>query len=101
MSVALVLEYESAMLRHIADSRLDERAVGDLIDYICDVGMGQEVFFLWRPVLRDANDDMVLEVAVAAACDTIVTHNVRDFQGAEKFGIRVTTPGAFLQELRG
>jgi hypothetical protein len=31
----------------------------------------------------------------------IVTHNVRDFAGAERFAIRVQTPGAFLQELEG
>ena len=73
----------------------------DLVDYICEVAAGQEVFFLWRPVLRDPNDDLLLELAVAAGCDAIVTHNVRDFQGADKFGGRVVTPGRFLLELRG
>jgi hypothetical protein len=32
---------------------------------------------------------------------TIVTHNVKDFGGAETFGIRVVTPAQLVQELRG
>lgn len=42
-----------------------------------------------------------LEIAVAAGSDAIVTHNVRDFGGVEKLGIRVLTPKQFLHELRG
>ena len=44
---------------------------------------------------------MVLDLAVEAGCDVIVTHNVRDFAGAERFGGQVETPGALLQELEG
>ena len=101
VSVSLVLEYESTLLRHVAASTLDDGDIGDLVDYLCDVALHQKIFFLWRPFLRDPGDDLVLELAVAAQCEAIVTHNVRDFQGAEKFGLRVLTPGEFLQELRG
>ncbi len=101
VSVSLVLEYESALLRHVTESALGERDIRDLIDYVCEVALRQEVFFLWRPFLRDPGDDLVLELAVASRCDAVVTHNVRDFVGAEKLGIRVMTPGRFLQELRG
>jgi len=101
VSVSLVLEYESVLLRHIADAGLEEKDVDDLIDYICRIAVRQKVFFLWRPFLRDPKDDLVLELAVAAGCEAVVTHNVRDFRGAEKVGVRVLTPGRFLQELRG
>ena len=101
VSVSLVLEYESALLRHLPASPLDENDVRILIDYVCDVAIRQEIFYLWRPFLRDPGDDLVLELAVAAGCEAIVTHNVRDFQGAEKLGVRIVTPGQFLQELRG
>ena len=73
----------------------------NLIDYLCDVAAWQEIFFLWRPQLKDANDDLVLELAVAAGCERIVTHNVRDFEGSERFGVHAVTPAVFLQELRG
>jgi putative PIN family toxin of toxin-antitoxin system len=101
VSVPLVLEYEDAMMRHVTASSLNESDVRALLDYICSVAVHQEVFFLWRPFLRDAADDMIVELAVAAGCELIVTHNVRDFRGAERFGLRVVTPALFLQELRG
>jgi putative PIN family toxin of toxin-antitoxin system len=101
VSVALVLEYESSLLRNRTASSLSEQDVRDLVDYVCAVSIPQEIFFLWRPFLRDPNDDLVLELAVSARCEAIVTHNVRDFAGAEKMGVRVITPGKFLHELRG
>ena len=59
----------------------------------------REIFFLWRPFLRDPRDDMVLELAVEAECDAILTYNQRDFAGVEQFGLRANTPKEFLQEI--
>lgn len=95
----LVLEYEDVLLRNIAESPFTEEDARTLIDYLCDVGDRQEIFFLWRPFLRDQKDDHVLELAVAAHCK-IVTHNIRDFSGAESFGVEVMTPGKFLHLLK-
>lgn len=78
--------------------RVSKRSVEDIVDYLCHVGRHVEVFYLWRPFLRDPSDDMVLELAVADACDGIVTHNVRDFAGIEQFGLRLWTPRSFLKE---
>jgi hypothetical protein len=39
--------------------------------------------------------------AVASRCPLIVTHNVDDFTGAERFGIEALTPAAFLRRVRG
>ncbi|MEO8379378.1 MAG: putative toxin-antitoxin system toxin component, PIN family [Acidobacteriota bacterium] len=100
VSVPLVLEYEVVLLRPATAPALSDRDVRDLIDYLCDVAVRQEIFFLWRPFLRDPGDDLVLELAVAAQCDAVVTHNVRDFAGAERVSVRVMTPGRFLQDLR-
>lgn len=101
VSVSLVLEYESVLLRHVVASPMSEQDVHALVDYMCDVALWQEIFFLWRPYLRDSNDDLILELAVAAGCDAIVSHNVRDFVGAERFGVKVLAPAVFLQTLRG
>src|SRR5262245_58016267 len=98
VSVPLVAEYESALLRHLGRGQR-ARHVEDLVDRICEVAVRQEVFFLWRPLLQDPNDDMVVEVAVASGADFIVTHNLRDFGPAKRFGLGVLAPGAFLKHL--
>src|SRR5438552_9625566 len=74
VSVPLVLEYEDALTRHSTATALSKRDLDDFIDYFCSVAIRQEIFFLWRPALRDSGDDLVLEVAVAANCEAIVTH---------------------------
>lgn len=84
----------------VSASPYTEDDIRAFLDYFCDAAIRQEIFFLWRPFLRDPGDDLVLEVAVAARCEAIVTHNVRDFTGARKLGIRVLKPGEFLAELR-
>ena len=99
ISVPLVFEYESAARRILEEISLDEEDVKAILDYLCLAGKRPEVFYLWRPFLRDPKDDMVLELAVAAGGATIVTFNVRDFQGAERFGVRVMTPQEFLREI--
>lgn len=55
-------------------------------------------FFLWRPFLKDPKDDMVLELAVEAQCEYIVTFNQKDFVGSDQFGIAVVTPQEFLRK---
>lgn len=99
ISVPLVLEYEDAVMRHLAERSTERRVWGDILDFICKVARRQEVFFLWRPFLRDPKDDMVLELAVAAGCEAIVTYNGRDFDGAEEFGVRICNPKEFLTEI--
>ena len=99
VSVPLVLEYEEVLLRQAAGEGRSAEAVGDLLDYLCSVALRKAVFFLWRPFLADPDDDMVLELAVAARCDAIVTHNQRDFRGVEQFGLAVLNPAAFLKQI--
>ena len=99
VSVPLVLEYEEVAKRESRALGLTHGEIDDVLDYLCAVATHREIYFLWRPVLRDAADDMVLEVAVEAGCDIVVTHNVRDFVGAERFGVRTLTPGEFLKRI--
>ena len=98
ISVPLVFEYEDA-LKRLESSAITEKDIGDLVDFLCKIGHHQEIFFLWRPFLPDPADDHVLEVAVAAGCDAIVTYNKRDFKGIDKFGLRVLDPRELLSEM--
>jgi predicted nucleic acid-binding protein len=57
--------------------------------------------FLWRPLLRDPDDEMVLDAAVNGRAYAIVTFNVQDFlPEARQFQLEVLTPREALRRLR-
>ncbi len=99
LSVPLVLEYEDALLRHAPVTGSSRRDVDAVLDYCCSVARLQTIFFLWRPLLPDPKDDLVLELAVAAGCRTVVTYNVRDFRGGDSVGVSAVRPGPFLKTI--
>ncbi len=99
LSVPLVLEYEDVLRRQSNNLGLTREDVTDLVDALCALSRHHEIHYLWRPLLRDVKDELVLELAVAARCSHIVTYNRRDFSGVEQFGIKVATPKEFLQEI--
>lgn len=99
LSVPLLMEYEENLNRELPNLPVSQTVVDDVLDYLCDVAEAHEIFFLWRPFLRAAADDMVLEVAVKAACRYIVTFNRRDFVGVEQFSLEVVMPGEFLKRI--
>ena len=96
VSVPLFVEYRAVLLR--PENLLQRPAVQaeGFLDVLLSVSHLQEIFFLWRPALPDPDDDMILELAVASGCRYIVTHNLRDFRGTEKWGIVALTPSDFL-----
>jgi len=96
-SVPLILEYEDVIQRQRESVGLSQNDVSALIDSLCALAHHHEIYFLWRPSLPDANDELVLELAVSAHCDYIVTHNLADFKGVKKFGIKAVSPREFLQ----
>ncbi len=98
VSVPLVIEYEYASSKTAAQVGLDLKTIRAVLDYVCKVSKHQDIFFLWRPILHDPSDDMILEVAVASSADGIVTFNKRDFDKAISFNLSVWTPLEFLNE---
>jgi len=101
LSVPLIVEYEDAAKRTAREFGLTHADIDDILDYICRIAHRRKIHFLWRPFLKDPQDDHVLELAVESECNIIVTHNIRDFSGAEQFGIRVVTPKEFLKGIGG
>jgi putative PIN family toxin of toxin-antitoxin system len=97
--VPLFLEYRAVLLRpENLLGRPAAQAEG-FLDFLLSASHLQEIFFTWRPMLPDPSDDMLLELAVAAGAKTIVTHNLRDFRGAEKWGVAALPPSDFLKQL--
>ena len=97
LSVPLALEYEEVAKRMIGEIALNEQEIDDILDFVISNSNQWDIYYLWRPQLKDPGDDMVLELAVTANCNYIITYNVKDFKGTEKFGIEVMTPKEFLE----
>jgi putative PIN family toxin of toxin-antitoxin system len=96
LSVPLMLEYEAVLTRpeHLAASGASEADIAVLLDDLAAVGKQVAITILVRPLLPDANDDMVFETAINGRADAVVTFNTRDFApAASRFGISVMTPG--------
>lgn len=97
LSVPLALEYEAAAKRMIGEISLSEKEIDDILDFIISKSNRWQIYYLWRPQLKDPGDDMVLELAVTASCNYIITYNTNDFKGIERFGIQAITPKEFLK----
>lgn len=100
LTVPLAMEYEDVLHRP-GLLPLSVAAIDAVLDMVCAVAIQQDVHFLWRPQLRDPSDELVLEAAVNASADFLVTHNLRDFAAADRFAVQVVTPDQFLKRLDG
>ena len=99
----LFLEYEEVLKR--PEQRLAHGLAPDEIDeFLAELAAliePVEIHFLWRPQVRDPNDEMVLEAAMNGQADALVTYNVRDFaSSAERLGISVLRPAELLKKVK-
>jgi putative PIN family toxin of toxin-antitoxin system len=85
MGNALYLEYEAVMNRQeILDKcPLERSVIEELLDSFLSVSKWVNIYYSWRPNLKDEGDNHVLELAIAGNAQTIATNNLRDFRGSE------------------
>jgi len=98
LSVPLYCEYLDVLTRAGMVPLTPEKAEKFCFSLVA-VSQLQDIYFLWRPLLPDPKDDMVLEVAVASQATHIVTFNSGDFRTVSAFGIRPISPISFLSLL--
>jgi len=101
-SIPLFYEYEDVLNR--ADFLLDAGVTrGEMARFLTDVAgtvTPVEMHFLWRPQLKDAGDEMVLETAVNGGAAALVTHNGKDFGAVPgQFGVGLWTPSEALRRI--
>ncbi|NMG20656.1 putative toxin-antitoxin system toxin component, PIN family [Brasilonema bromeliae] len=99
ISTALVFEYEEILKREQTQLGLSLEDIDNIIEALCAIANKRKIFYLWRPMLNDPDDDFLVDLAVESQADYIITYNQKDLQPAEKFGIKVVTPKQFLQEM--
>ena len=96
VSTALCLEYEDVLNREGLVPGYTPQQIALFLDSICAVAQESYIYFQWRPFLPDPKDDLVFECALASGATHIVTHNGKDFRGAEALGISIVTPSQLL-----
>jgi len=102
-SVSLAMEYEAVCseAEHQLAAGLNAAQAIIFVDAVVALAQPVKTHFLWRPQLRDAGDEMVLEAAVNGRADALVTFNVRHFgEVPGRFGIEVLLPRDALKRIR-
>lgn len=80
---------------------LSSQDIEAILDAVATVIEPVRLAYLWRPMLGDVADDMVLETAVNGRADVLVTANRRDFERAGgMFAVRIVSPAEALTRLR-
>ena len=100
MSLKLLSEYWSVLTRHENMQRfpLSLSEIETVLALLVQNATYQEVYYRWRPNLKDENDNFILELAVAGHAEGIVTFNKKDFESTElKFDLFVKTPREFMK----
>lgn len=102
-TVPLCLEYEDVCSRpeHVAAAGISAGELSVFLDAVVGLVEPVDVWFLWRPQLRDPGDELVLEAAVNAGATAIVTFNRRDFRSvADRFGLDILLPAEAIRRAR-
>jgi predicted nucleic acid-binding protein len=101
-SVPLMLQYESVLTRseHLVAAGISEGDVQVLLDAIAHLATQVRISYLWRPMLSDPDDDLVLETAVNGHAEVVITFNRRHFEpAAARFGIEIVSPAEAVRRL--
>ncbi len=102
-SVPLCVEYEAICGKpeHRLAGGLSERQADIFITAVIAMAEPVAAHFLWRPQLRDPNDEMVLETAINGGADALVTFNRQDYGIVpSRFGVDVLLPKEALLRIK-
>ena len=103
LTIPLYTEYQDVLSRpEVLELGYTQNNIKELTRYLASISHKQEIYYLWRPWLKDPKDDMVLEAAFASQSKYIVTYNSKDFVGKgieESFAIRPLNAKDFLIEI--
>ena len=102
VTTALFLEYEEVLKR--PEQRLatgmSEADVTGFLAAFASAAEPVDVHILWRPLLADPGDELVLECAVNGRAEAIVAHNTKDFALAfRELHVAIVMPGVLLKSI--
>lgn len=104
LSVPVFQEYQDVLTRNksLKDFELQLEDIDKFLRFIAYIGKTFEIYFLFRPNLKDEKDNMIVELVLTSQSDYLITSNIRDFKNAElKFDqLRIITPSEFVKRWR-
>jgi len=103
MSEALFYEYEAVMKRKkiqkLTPLTVEEQE--QLFYAYLASSKWNEIYYMWRPNLKDEDDNFIVELAVASGAKYIITYNIKDFENVElTFKHKIITPEQFIKEFK-
>lgn len=99
ISTTLIFEYEEILKREQEQIGLNNQDIEDVINGICFLANQHQLFYIWRPIAKDKDDDFIIDLALKCQANFIISYNYKDLKPVEKFGISILTPKQFLQIL--
>ena len=100
LSNTVLGEYHEILHRESSALKLAHADADAYLDVLCALAEQCTLISAWQPVAADPDDEPIVQLAREAKVSYLVTHNVRDVQGAEQFGVQVVRPSEFLDLLR-
>lgn len=91
----LLHEYEELLKARASELSLSAADVDTLLDAICARAEEWKLAPGWIPILADADDEPLVQLAYDSGARRIITHNVRDLAPAAALRIEVLPPRSF------
>lgn len=100
LSQPVFTEYEDVLTRpkSLHAFALTREDVAKFLRYVAYIGEKHDPRFLFRPNLRDEDDNMFVELAIVSQSRYLVTSNLRDFASGELLfdSFELVTPARFV-----
>ena len=104
LSQPVFTEYQDVLTRHssLVSFALCQNDVEMILRFIAYISQETDPRFLFRPNLKDENDNMFVELAIASQSKYLITSNIKDFVSGELLfdSFQLMTPGDFLKKWR-
>ena len=100
LSNHLLYEYEEMLKRAAPELGLSLADADELLNAVCVRAEEWPLAAGWQPILTDADDEPLAQLAVESGALHVITHNTRHLQPAVRLGVEVLQPRLFLAKLQ-